>query len=101
MYYGGIKNCDIANGHGVRVSLFVSGCRNHCKGCFQPETWAFDYVGSITVKLYNLGTKPYEVRKGDKIAQLVIMPYLTPEIEIVNELEETERGDGAFGSTGR
>lgn len=59
------------------------------------------YVGSITVKLYNLGNEPYEVRKGDKIAQLVIMPYLTPEIEIVNELEETERGDGAFGSTGR
>ena len=43
MYYGAIKNCDIANGLGVRVSLFVSGCRNRCPGCFQPETWAFDY----------------------------------------------------------
>lgn len=43
MYYGGIKNCDIANGYGVRVSLFVSGCRNRCKGCFQPETWDFHY----------------------------------------------------------
>lgn len=43
MNYGGIKKTDIANGLGVRVSLFVSGCRNHCKGCFQPETWDFSY----------------------------------------------------------
>ena len=43
MYYGAIKNLDIANGPGIRVSLFVSGCRNHCKGCFQPETWDFKY----------------------------------------------------------
>lgn len=43
MNYGMIKNCDIANGEGVRVSLFVSGCRNHCPGCFQPETWDFRY----------------------------------------------------------
>lgn len=43
MYYGKINRCDIANGPGVRVSLFVSGCRNHCKGCFNPETWNFDY----------------------------------------------------------
>jgi anaerobic ribonucleoside-triphosphate reductase activating protein len=38
-----IKKCDIANGEGIRVSLFVSGCRNRCKGCFQPETWDFNY----------------------------------------------------------
>lgn len=43
MHYGALKPLDIANGPGVRVSLFVSGCRNHCEGCFQPETWAFDY----------------------------------------------------------
>lgn len=43
MYYGAIKKCDIANGEGIRTSLFVSGCRNRCKNCFQPETWAFDY----------------------------------------------------------
>lgn len=43
MYYGSIKSCDIANGTGVRVSLFVSGCRHCCKNCFNPETWAFDY----------------------------------------------------------
>ena len=43
MYYGRIRKVDIANGPCVRVSLFVSGCRNHCKGCFQPETWDFHY----------------------------------------------------------
>lgn len=43
MNYGKINKTDIANGTGVRVSLFVSGCRNHCKGCFQPETWNFEY----------------------------------------------------------
>lgn len=43
MYYGAIKHLDIANGPGCRVSLFVSGCRNRCAGCFQPETWRFDY----------------------------------------------------------
>lgn len=43
MYYGNIKKTDIANGRGVRVSLFVSGCRHHCKGCFNPETWDFSY----------------------------------------------------------
>jgi len=48
MYYGEIKNCDIANGEGVRVTLFVSGCTNHCKHCFQPETWAFDYGRPFT-----------------------------------------------------
>jgi anaerobic ribonucleoside-triphosphate reductase activating protein len=41
--YGTIKHLDIANGPGCRVSIFVSGCRNHCKGCFQPETWDFTY----------------------------------------------------------
>lgn len=48
MYYGAIKNLDIANGPGVRVSLFVSGCRNHCEGCFQPETWDFEYGKPFT-----------------------------------------------------
>lgn len=41
MNYAAIKTCDIANGPGVRVSLFVSGCRHHCKDCFNPETWDF------------------------------------------------------------
>ncbi len=48
MYYGAIKNFDVANGLGVRVSLFVSGCRNCCKGCFQPQTWDFKYGNEFT-----------------------------------------------------
>ena len=43
MNYAGIKYCDIANGLGCRSVLFVSGCRNACKGCFQPQTWDFGY----------------------------------------------------------
>lgn len=43
MNYATIKNCDIANGPGVRVSLFVSGCTHHCKGCFNEVAWDFDY----------------------------------------------------------
>ena len=50
MYYGTIKNCDIANGEGVRVTLFVSGCTNRCKGCFQPRTWDFDYGQPFTAE---------------------------------------------------
>ncbi len=48
MYYGQIKNCDIANGEGVRVTLFVSGCTNRCEGCFQPQTWDFCYGEPFT-----------------------------------------------------
>lgn len=59
------------------------------------------YTGSIRVKLFKHGAHGYHVRKGDKIAQLVIMPILTPELELVDSLEETERGDNGFGSSGR
>ncbi|MBQ3110232.1 MAG: anaerobic ribonucleoside-triphosphate reductase activating protein [Clostridia bacterium] len=48
MNYATIKNHDIANGLGVRVSLFVSGCTHHCKGCFNPETWDFNYGNEFT-----------------------------------------------------
>lgn len=48
MFYGEIKNSDIANGNGVRVTLFVSGCRNHCEECFQPQTWDFGYGQPFT-----------------------------------------------------
>lgn len=48
MNYAAIKPCDIANGPGVRVSLFVSGCTHHCPGCFQPETWDFNYGERFT-----------------------------------------------------
>ena len=50
MYYGEIKNCDIADGQGVRVTLFVSGCTNCCKGCFQPQTWDFEYGKPFTAE---------------------------------------------------
>ena len=43
MYYADIKQYDVANGPGVRVSLFVIGCRHRCKDCFNPETWDFHY----------------------------------------------------------
>ena len=48
MNYALLRNCDIANGPGVRVSLFVSGCTHHCPGCFQPETWDFNYGEPFT-----------------------------------------------------
>ena len=48
MNYSLIRPCDIANGPGVRVSLFVSGCTHYCPGCFQPETWDFNYGKKFT-----------------------------------------------------
>lgn len=59
------------------------------------------YTGSIAVKLYNLGDRVYVIRKGDKVAQMVIMPYATPELVLVDKLEQTQRGDNGFGSTGK
>ncbi len=50
MHYCAIKKSDIANGEGIRTTLFVSGCRNRCKGCFQPETWDFNYGEEFTEK---------------------------------------------------
>lgn len=58
------------------------------------------YTGSIKVKLYNLGKKPYMIRQGQKIVQLVIIPCLQPRLDVVEKLEETERGNNGFGSTG-
>ena len=48
MYFGAIKKSDIANGEGIRTTLFVSGCTNKCKNCFNPETWSFTYGSSFT-----------------------------------------------------
>ena len=59
------------------------------------------YTGSIKVKLYNNSGYDYTVEKGDKISQIVILPISTPELELVDRLDETERGNGGFGSTGR
>lgn len=60
-----------------------------------------DYTGSIKVKLYNHGGYDYPVKAGDKISQLVILPVCIPDLELVESLEATERGDNGFGSTGR
>ena len=59
------------------------------------------YTGSIKVKLYNNGDTHYLVKEGDKISQLVILPILKPELELVDSLEDTERGNNGFGSSGR
>lgn len=59
------------------------------------------YTGAIVVKLYNLSDNDYYIRGGDKIAQLIIQPCETPELELVDKLEGSERGNKGFGSTGR
>lgn len=59
------------------------------------------YTGEVMVVLHNTGDEPYTVRVGDKIAQLLLEFISTPCVNIVEELEETKRGDGGFGSTGR
>lgn len=59
------------------------------------------YTGSIVVKLYNNSGYDYTVNEGDKIIQLVILPILTPKLKIVGSLEDTERGNNGFGSSGR
>ena len=65
MYYGEIKKCDIANGPGVRVSLFVSGCTHHCKGCFNEETWSFEYG------------KPFTEETEEQILKLLEPSYIS------------------------
>ena len=64
MNYCNVKNCDIANGVGVRVSLFVSGCRNRCKNCFQPETWDFNYG------------KPFDEQTEEKLIKMLAPSYI-------------------------
>ena len=59
------------------------------------------YTGSIAVKLYNHSGVDYIVRRGDKISQLVVVKIDTPDLVLVEKLEDTERGNGGFGSTGR
>ena len=87
MNYCEIKNCDIANGIGVRVSLFVSGCTNHCEECFQPQTWDFDYGQPFTEETENyilellkpsyingltlLGGEPFEPKN-----QMCLLPFI-------------------------
>lgn len=70
MNYATIKPYDIANGPGVRVSLFVSGCTHHCPGCFNPETWDFDYGEKYTEQTQN---KILELLRPDYISGLTIL----------------------------
>lgn len=87
MRYGAIKKRDIANGIGVRVVLFVSGCTHHCKGCFQPETWDFQYGEDYTAETENeiiealrpafidgltlLGGEPFEPQNQAELIKLL------------------------------
>ena len=87
MNYGEIKPVDIANGIGVRVSLFVSGCRNKCVECFNPMTWSFQYGKEYTKETENeilsclnksfiegltiLGGEPFEPENQEKVLELV------------------------------
>ena len=64
MNYCELKKCDIANGEGVRTTLFVSGCTNHCKECFQPATWDFGYGKPFTREVEDeiiASIKPYYI----------------------------------------
>ena len=78
-----------------RSSMMVS------KGCLTDGTIDSGYTGSIGVVLFNLSGKLVEIKKGEKIAQIVIEPIITPKLEEVESLEYTERGNGGFGSTGK
>lgn len=70
MNYCQIKKHDIADGPGVRVSLFVSGCTHHCKGCFQPETWDFEYGELFSEETQN---EIIEALKPDYIKGLTLL----------------------------
>lgn len=61
----------------------------------------YGYTGSILVKLYNNSDDDYEVKAGDKISQLVILPVVLVDVDLADRLKDTERGNGGFGSTGR
>lgn len=79
-----------------RSGLAVKHCINVGAGVIDP-----DYTGEIKVVLFNHGSNDFEVKKGDRIAQLVLERCETPPIEEINIVEDTERGSGGFGSTGQ
>ncbi len=70
MNYCNIKYCDIANGNGVRTTLFVSGCTHHCKECFQPETWDFNYGEEFTKEVAD---RIIESLKSDYVEGLTLL----------------------------
>lgn len=83
------------------VGLITSKSGLMAKGITSRGTIDSSYRGHIRAVLFNHGWKDYQFLRGEKITQLVIMPIITPELEIVTELSETERGTGGFGSTGK
>ncbi len=66
-----------------------------------PGTIDQDYRGEVGVVLVNLGRDRFDIRRGDRIAQLVVAPVVRVEVELVETLSDTDRGDGGFGSTGQ
>lgn len=83
------------------VGLLTSKSGLMAKGITSRGTIDADYVGEIRAVLFNHSWKFVRIKPGQKITQLVIMPIITPVPEIVDKLEETERGSGGFGSTGK
>lgn len=79
-----------------RSGLAVKHCINVGAGVIDP-----DYTGEIKVVLFNHGEKDFEIKKGDRIAQLVLEKCETPPIEEISIVEDTERGSSGFGSTGQ
>ncbi len=66
-----------------------------------PGTIDRDYRGPLGVILMNAGTQPFTVNHGDRVAQMVVAPVIQAQFELAQELQDTERGEGGFGSTGR
>jgi len=92
----------IPEGYEVQVRPRSGLALKHGITCLNtPETIDSDYRGEVKVILANLGSEPFEVRRGERIAQLVPGPVLSASLREVESLSETSRGAGGFGSTGR
>lgn len=83
------------------VGLITSKSGLMAKGITSRGTIDSGYTGSIKAILFNHGEEGYLVRKGDKVTQLVVLPCVVEDIELVSSLEETDRGESGFGSSGR
>ena len=92
----------IPHGYEIQVRPRSGLALKHGITCLNtPGTIDSDYRGEVKVILANLGAEPFEVRRGERIAQLVPAPVLRSAFREVDELDSTERGSGGFGSTGR
>lgn len=111
MNFGAIRINDIANGPGIRTSLFVSGCTHHCKGCFQPQTWDFDYgdkfdenalvliLNSLSPKhvrgLTILGGEPFEFENQSTVYLIAMTIHFNcDKCGCIWVTDEVKRGDG-------